>query len=145
MPCTRMVRTAWGRPKPGTPVRHPAPAQPRTTDWASCEAATPLGRQSGSRPCDLPYAVQLTNLWSGRRSYAAVKELRAPHGLSEGERAVFGERALREGRTAGRVNHPGVVAIHDLVRATAADEAVHIVMELVEAPSLNGRSGVTEC
>ncbi|MGW5445337.1 MDR family MFS transporter [Streptomyces asiaticus] len=66
----------------------------------------------------------------------AVKELRAPHGLSEEERAVFSERALREARTAGQVSHPGVVAIYDLVPVTPADSAVYIVMELVEAPSL---------
>ncbi|MEU0839538.1 serine/threonine-protein kinase [Streptomyces sp. NPDC005962] len=66
----------------------------------------------------------------------AVKELRAPQGLSEQERAVFGERALREARTSGGVSHPAVVAIHDLVPATAEDEAVYIVMELVDAPSL---------
>ncbi|MEU7560084.1 WD40 repeat domain-containing serine/threonine protein kinase [Streptomyces eurythermus] len=66
----------------------------------------------------------------------AVKELRAPHGLSAGERTVFGERALREARTAGRINHPGVVSIHDVVPATAEDDAVYIVMEWVRAPSL---------
>ncbi|WP_267884918.1 MDR family MFS transporter [Streptomyces rimosus] len=66
----------------------------------------------------------------------AVKELRAPHGLSDQERAVFSERALREARTAGRVNHPAVVGIYDLVPPTSADDAVYIVMELVEAPSL---------
>ncbi|MGW8702744.1 WD40 repeat domain-containing serine/threonine protein kinase [Streptomyces eurythermus] len=66
----------------------------------------------------------------------AVKELRAPHGLSAGERTVFGERALREARTAGRINHSGVVSIHDVVPATAEDDAVYIVMEWVRAPSL---------
>ncbi|WP_406169955.1 DUF3043 domain-containing protein [Streptomyces canus] len=66
----------------------------------------------------------------------AVKELRAPHGLSGQEREVFSERALREARTAGRLNHSGVVAIYDLIPITPDDEAVYIVMELVEAPSL---------
>ncbi|NEY36229.1 protein kinase [Streptomyces sp. PRKS01-65] len=66
----------------------------------------------------------------------AVKELRVPSGLSEAERSLFSERALREARTAGRLNHPGVIAIHDLVPATAQDDAVYIVMELAEAPSL---------
>ncbi|MFE9890086.1 protein kinase [Streptomyces scopuliridis] len=66
----------------------------------------------------------------------AVKELRVPHGLSERERAAFGERALREARTAGRIRHPGVIAIHDLIPGTAQDDAVYVVMELVEAPSL---------
>ncbi|MES4901704.1 MULTISPECIES: serine/threonine-protein kinase [unclassified Streptomyces] len=66
----------------------------------------------------------------------AVKELRTPAGLSAEERSTFAERALREPRTAGRLNHPGVVAIHDLVPSTPEDDAVYIVMELVEAPSL---------
>ncbi|KAK1186002.1 serine/threonine-protein kinase [Streptomyces sp. NBS 14/10] len=66
----------------------------------------------------------------------AVKELRLPPGLSERERSLFAERALREARTAGRLNHPGVVAIYDLLPATPEDDAVYIVMELVEAPSL---------
>ncbi|MFD8379157.1 DUF3105 domain-containing protein [Streptomyces sp. NPDC059679] len=67
---------------------------------------------------------------------AAVKELRTPPGLSAEERSMFGERALREARTAGRLNHPGVVAIYDLVPATPEDDAAYIVMELLEAPSL---------
>lgn len=67
---------------------------------------------------------------------AAVKELRTPPGLSAEERSTFSERALREAHTAGRLNHPGVVAIYDLVPATPEDDAVYIVMELVEAPSL---------
>ncbi|WP_329531892.1 DUF3043 domain-containing protein [Streptomyces sp. NBC_01450] len=66
----------------------------------------------------------------------AVKELRAPHGLSGQEREVFSERALREARTAGRLNHSALVAIYDLIPITPDDEAAYIVMELVEAPSL---------
>ncbi|MFI6237724.1 WD40 repeat domain-containing serine/threonine protein kinase [Micromonospora sp. NPDC050784] len=66
----------------------------------------------------------------------AVKEIRAPAGLPTDERRLFGERALREARTAGRINHPAVVAIHDLVPATDDDEAVYIVTELVDAPTL---------
>lgn len=67
---------------------------------------------------------------------AAVKELRTPPGLSAEERSMFSERALREAHTAAPLNHPGVVAIYDLVPATPEDDAVYIVMELVEAPSL---------
>ncbi|MFG1654492.1 WD40 repeat domain-containing serine/threonine protein kinase [Micromonospora sp. NPDC049275] len=66
----------------------------------------------------------------------AVKEVRAPVGLATEERRLFGERALREARTAGRINHPAVVAIHDLVPASGDDEAVYIVTELVDAPTL---------
>ncbi|MCF0092892.1 WD40 repeat domain-containing serine/threonine protein kinase [Micromonospora sp. MH99] len=66
----------------------------------------------------------------------AVKEVRAPAGLTGEERLLFGERALREARTAGQINHPAVVAIHDLVPAGGDDEAVYIVTELVDAPTL---------
>ncbi|GAY10088.1 serine/threonine-protein kinase [Pseudonocardia sp. N23] len=63
----------------------------------------------------------------------AVKELRLPDGLSPEEHARFRERLLREARTAGRLNHPGIVTVHDVV----ADEGVdHIVMELIEADTL---------
>ncbi|MGK5629283.1 WD40 repeat domain-containing serine/threonine protein kinase [Streptomyces sp. URMC 123] len=75
----------------------------------------------------------------------AVKELHILQGLTDGEQSVVAERALREARAAGRVRHPGVVAIHDLVPAGAEDEAVYIVMELLEGPSLAGileREGV---
>ncbi|MGV9213969.1 WD40 repeat domain-containing serine/threonine protein kinase [Micromonospora sp. RB23] len=66
----------------------------------------------------------------------AVKEVRAPAGLTGEDRLLFGERALREARTAGQINHPAVVAIHDLVPASGDDEAAYIVTELVDAPTL---------
>lgn len=66
----------------------------------------------------------------------AVKEIRADPALPAEERALFGQRALREARTAGRISHPAVAAVHDVVPANADDEAVYIVSELVEAPSL---------
>ncbi|MFG1914789.1 protein kinase [Micromonospora sp. NPDC048898] len=66
----------------------------------------------------------------------AVKEVRVPLGLPAEERLRFAERALREARSAGRINHPAVVAIHDVVPANGDDEAVYIVTELVEAPTL---------
>ncbi|HEV7761258.1 MAG TPA: serine/threonine-protein kinase, partial [Acidimicrobiales bacterium] len=62
----------------------------------------------------------------------ALKELRAP----AGDRSSFVERALREARNAGRLNHPGIVAVHDVIAPTGDDDAVYIVMEYVEAPSL---------
>lgn len=66
----------------------------------------------------------------------AVKELRPPSGLSAEDKALLGQHALREARTAGRISHPGVVAIHDVLPATEDDDAGYVVMELVEAPSL---------
>ncbi len=66
----------------------------------------------------------------------AVKELRPPPGLPADGRELIGRRALREARTAGQISHPGVVAIHDVLPATEDDDAVYVVMELVDAPSL---------
>jgi hypothetical protein len=66
----------------------------------------------------------------------AIKELRAPTGATEAERASFAERALREARNAGRLNHPGVVAVHDVISQPGDYDAVYIVMEYVQAPSL---------
>ncbi|HEX5116732.1 MAG TPA: protein kinase [Pseudonocardiaceae bacterium] len=64
----------------------------------------------------------------------AVKELRLPDGVDEHERAVFQERVLREARTAGRLNDPAIVTVHDVV-----DDAgtTYIVMELVQATTLS--------
>ncbi|MFG1779944.1 protein kinase [Micromonospora sp. NPDC049051] len=66
----------------------------------------------------------------------AVKEIRADPGLPAQDRALFGQRALREARTAGRISHPAVIAVHDVVPPTGDDEALYIVSELVAAPSL---------
>src|SRR4051812_18940089 len=66
----------------------------------------------------------------------AIKELRAPPGVTDRGRDAFVERALREARHAGQLNHPNVVGVHDVVSPTGDDSAVYIVMELVQAPSL---------
>ena len=63
----------------------------------------------------------------------AVKELRLPAGLSDEEHRQFRDRLLREARTAGRLNHPGIVTVHDVVTDEGVD---HIVMELIEAETL---------
>ncbi|HMG39835.1 MAG TPA: hypothetical protein VK611_00840, partial [Acidimicrobiales bacterium] len=52
----------------------------------------------------------------------ALKELRAP----AGDESSFVERALREARNAGRLNHPGVVAVHDVIAPAGDDDAVYI-------------------
>ena len=64
----------------------------------------------------------------------AVKELHLPAGLGDEERRLFRERLLREARTAGRLNHPGIVTVYDVVTDGGVD---HIVMELIEARTLS--------
>jgi eukaryotic-like serine/threonine-protein kinase len=71
----------------------------------------------------------------------AVKEVQLPAarlaedgpGLPEREQAAVRERALREARAAARLNHPGVVTLHDVVEAGGH---LFLVMELVDAPTL---------
>ncbi|MBO2448275.1 serine/threonine protein kinase [Actinomadura barringtoniae] len=63
----------------------------------------------------------------------AVKEVVLPPGLSASERDVLYERTFREARASARLNHPGVVVVHDVVEETGRP---WIVMELVQARSL---------
>ena len=66
----------------------------------------------------------------------AIKELRAPGDLSSADRELFRQRALTEARNAARVRHPGAVTLHDVIPATGGDDAVYLVMELIQAPTL---------
>jgi eukaryotic-like serine/threonine-protein kinase len=73
--------------------------------------------------------------------HVAVKELHLPDGLGPEDRRLFRERLLREARTAGRLNDPAIVTVYDVVSDGGVD---HIVMELIEAPTLSdvvARSG----
>ena len=63
----------------------------------------------------------------------ALKEITYPVHLSDEERAVLRERTLREARTAARLEHPHVVAIHDVVEE---DGRPWLVMEHVRSRSL---------
>ncbi|WP_192809327.1 serine/threonine-protein kinase [Actinomadura montaniterrae] len=63
----------------------------------------------------------------------AVKEVLLPSGLSDEERHNRHQRTLREARASARLNHPGVVTVHDVVDE---DDRPWIVMELVRARSL---------
>jgi len=65
--------------------------------------------------------------------HVAVKELHLPDGLGPEDRRLFRERLLREARTAGRLNDPAIVTVYDVVSDGGVD---HIVMELIEAPTL---------
>ena len=63
----------------------------------------------------------------------AVKELRIPQGLSGTDHDTFVQRVVREARTAGALNDPAIVTIHDMVPEGGA---MYIVMELIEAGNL---------
>jgi hypothetical protein len=63
----------------------------------------------------------------------AVKEVVFPPGLNDDEIAVLYERTFREARASARLNHSGVVTVHDVVQEA---DRPWIVMELVLAPSL---------
>ncbi|SDK94346.1 Serine/threonine protein kinase [Nonomuraea maritima] len=63
----------------------------------------------------------------------AVKELILPYGLDQAGLQVAHRRVLREARSAARLQHPGIVTVHDVVEE---DGRPWIVMELVRAWSL---------
>ncbi|MGX5392952.1 serine/threonine-protein kinase [Streptomyces anulatus] len=65
----------------------------------------------------------------------AVKELRLPEHLGDAERKNWIARLDREARAAARLNHPGIITVHD--RVTGVDGRPWIVMELVNGGSLS--------
>ncbi|MEV6866080.1 serine/threonine-protein kinase [Streptosporangium subroseum] len=79
-------------------------------------------------------------VWRGRDELldreVAVKEILFPQGMDAVEWEVFGKRAMREARSAARLNHPGIVTVHDVI---TRDGAPVIVMEFVRGLSLDQR------
>ncbi len=63
----------------------------------------------------------------------AIKVIRIDAGTSANESAVLRQRLIREASTAGKIYHPGIVAVHQLGED---GENVFIVMEYVEGASL---------
>ncbi|OPG07788.1 serine/threonine-protein kinase [Microbispora sp. GKU 823] len=62
----------------------------------------------------------------------AVKEV-LYHPTSEEDRETFNRRTIREARAAGRIDHPNVVVVHDVIEE---DGRPWIVMQLVQSRSL---------
>ncbi|WP_327085814.1 serine/threonine protein kinase [Nonomuraea sp. NBC_01738] len=62
----------------------------------------------------------------------AIKEVRYT-GVGEAKRAELNARTIREARTAGRLDHPSVIVIHDVIEE---DGRPWIVMHLVPSRSL---------
>ncbi|KAA9379920.1 protein kinase [Microbispora cellulosiformans] len=62
----------------------------------------------------------------------AVKEV-LYHPTSEEDRDTFNRRTIREARAAGRIDHPNVVVVHDVIEE---DGRPWIVMQLVQSRSL---------
>ena len=79
-------------------------------------------------------------VWLGEDELAgrlvAVKEIRAPDGVTEAEREVFRKRALQEARSAARLAHPNAVVLHDIIPPSAADDAVYLIMEYIDGATL---------
>nr|WP_306370278.1 serine/threonine-protein kinase [Nocardiopsis sp. CC223A] len=63
----------------------------------------------------------------------AVKELRLPESLSRSDRESLLQRTTREARVAGRLSHPSLITVLDVVDE---DDRPWIVMELLEASTL---------
>ena len=63
----------------------------------------------------------------------ALKEIEVAPALPQSERERVQARALREARAAARLEHPNAVGVYDV---RSDDDAIHIVMEYVDAPSL---------
>ncbi|HEX5041478.1 MAG TPA: protein kinase [Candidatus Polarisedimenticolaceae bacterium] len=68
------------------------------------------------------------------RRLVAIKVLRASRSMTEAQVRIVQERFFREAQTAGSLDHPNIVKIHDLGKDDAGE--LYIVMECIEGTSL---------
>jgi serine/threonine protein kinase len=66
----------------------------------------------------------------------AIKELRPRQGLAGADLEAQRQRALREARSAARIHHANAVTLYEVIPAGTGDEAVYLIMEFVEGPTL---------
>lgn len=76
-------------------------------------------------------------VWRGRDETlgreVAVKQVALPEGVGDDQRRVLLQRVVREAKAAARLNHPGIITVHDVVEHEGAPV---IVMEYVTGRSL---------
>jgi serine/threonine protein kinase len=77
-------------------------------------------------------------VWSGYDEVlhrnVAIKELRVPPGVPEGEMVAMRERMMREARTLGGLSHPNVITLYDVVDVGGDP---YVVMELLPSRNLS--------
>ncbi|GAA3807222.1 hypothetical protein GCM10022226_29250 [Sphaerisporangium flaviroseum] len=105
--------------------------------------ARPSGRQKGRRVADRYQLLEpigrggMGIVWRAHDELldraVAVKEVRYPGDPQDDEVAELNRRTLREARAAGRLTHPNVVVVHDVIEENGRP---WIVMQLVDARSL---------
>ena len=64
----------------------------------------------------------------------AIKELKVPPGVPEGEMVAMRERMMREARTLGGLSHPNVITLYDVVDVGGEP---YVVMELLPSRNLS--------
>jgi WD40 repeat protein len=111
---------------------HASGSNPRTSPERLVAGRYWLLRELGRGGMGVVWLAEDTAL--GR--YVAVKELRPPPGLSEVEREALRLRAQQEARSTARIRHPNAVILHEAIPATEQDDALYLIMEFVEGPTL---------